>query len=137
VFFVRGMLGLFRNDGGGVFTWRRSMTRRRSRRCWGHWGCVERNRGRLGAGRRRVAKAGDRTATPAGRSDGEGRCGGSVGAAAGERCIRWAENWSEGAEFGPSRGLTGGAWAALRWGLAGLGGPGLQLVSPTRRKRGC
>jgi hypothetical protein len=54
------------------------------------------------------------TASPAGRSDGEARCVGSVGAAAGERCVRWAESWADGADFSPSRGLGGEGWAALR-----------------------
>jgi hypothetical protein len=79
--------------------WRRSTTRRRSRGCWGRWGCLDRRLGRLGAGRRRVAKAGDRTATPAGRSDGKARCGGSLGAAAGDRYGRWAEIGAVGTDF--------------------------------------
>ena len=65
-------------DRGGC--WRRSATRRRLRGCWGRWGCLDRNRGRLSAGRRRVAQAVDWAASPAGRSDGEvwrqrGGCG--------------------------------------------------------------
>ena len=65
-------------DRGGC--WRRSTTRRRLRGCWGRRGCLDRNRGRLSAGRRRVAQAVDWAASPAGRSDGEvwrqrGGCG--------------------------------------------------------------
>ena len=54
-----------------------------------------------------------------------GGCGGGA-------VYTWPENWSDGADFSPSQGLAGGAWAALRSGLAGLGGPGLQLELPTR-----
>lgn len=56
-------------------------------------------------------------------------------AAAWEGCIRWAERWADGAGCSPTRGLAGGVWAALAWGLAGLGGPGLPLELPTRRTR--
>jgi hypothetical protein len=52
-----------------------------------------------------------RTASPAGRSDGEGRCGGSVGAAAGDRCVRWDKIGAGGTDFSRREGLSEG----LRW----------------------
>lgn len=100
--------------------WLRSTTRRRSPGCWGRWGSLDRNRGRLRAGRHRVGKRSVRTASPAGRSDGEARCGGSSPAATGEECIRWAGEWAAGWENGPRGGGFQPFAKACRMGWGGV-----------------